>query len=147
MSQGVFPPATLTTEAVRYWSDFNRVYYHPRSSVQINEYELNSGVQPFEGYALGQELFKELNNESELLDRDFRLFAEECDRMQAIQILTSADDAWAGFAGQYISELRDEYGKVEICTFGLERGDRVVRVCLPAGAAPASGASRSLTVY
>lgn len=124
----MFPPAALTTEAVRYWSDFNRVYYHPRSSVQINEYELNSGIQPFEGYALGQELYRDMNREHEILDRDFRLFAEECDQMQGIQILTSADDAWAGFAGEYLADLRDEFGKVGICTWALERGDRVVRV-------------------
>jgi len=124
----VFPPAALTTDSVRYWSDYNRVYYHPRSSVQINEYELNSGIQPFEGHRLGQELFGDLNREHDLVDRDFRLFAEECDQMQGIQLLTSTDDAWGGFAGKYLSELRDEYGKVGICTWGLERTDRVVRV-------------------
>jgi hypothetical protein len=107
------------------------VYYHPRSAIQITEYELNSGVQPFEGYELGQELFKTLNREHDLLDRDFRLFAEECDQMQGIQVITSADDAWSGFAAEYISQLRDEYGKVGICTWGLERGDRVVRVSYP----------------
>ncbi|KAI5848868.1 tubulin domain-containing protein [Tricharina praecox] len=127
LEAGVFPPAALTTDAVRYWSDYNRVYYHPRSSVQINEYELNSGIQPFEGYGLGQELFKDLNREHDIIDRDFRLFAEECDQMQGIQLLTSTDDAWAGFAGEYLAELRDEYGKVGICTWGLERTDRVVR--------------------
>lgn len=126
--QGVVPPTPLTTASVRYWSDFNRLYYHPRSSIQINEYELNSGIQPFEGYVLGQELFRDMNREHDLIDRDFRLFAEECDQMQGIQVMTSTDDAWAGFAGQYIAELRDEYGKVGICTWGLERGERVVRV-------------------
>ncbi|CCX08018.1 Similar to Protein dml1; acc. no. A2QAY5 [Pyronema omphalodes CBS 100304] len=127
LEAGVFPPTPLTASEIRYWSDYNRIYYHPRSSVQIDEYELNSGIQPFEGYGLGQELFKGMNREHELLDRDFRLFAEECDAMQGIQIFTSTDDAWAGFAGQYISELRDEYGKVGICTWGLERGERVAR--------------------
>ena len=130
--QGIIPPTPPTTASVRYWSDFNRMYYHPRSSVQINEYQLNSGIQPFEGYGLGQELFKSLNREHDMIDRDFRLFAEECDQMQGIQILTSADDAWAGFTGEYISELRDEYGKVNICTWGLERSERVVRVSSPA---------------
>jgi hypothetical protein len=107
------------------------VYYHPRSSVQITEYELNSGIQPFEGYGLGQELFKTLNREHDLVDRDFRLFAEECDQMQGIQVVTSADDAWSGFTGEYLSELRDEYGKIGICTWGLERGDRAVKVSSP----------------
>ena len=122
------PPAPLTAASVRYWSDFNRVYYHPRSAVQIGEFELDSGLQPFEGYGLGRELFRELNREHDLLDRDFRLFAEECDCLQGIQLLTSSDDGWAGFAGEYVAELRDEYGKAGICTWALERAERVVRV-------------------
>lgn len=125
------PPAPLTTASVRYWSDFSRVYYHPRSAVQIGEFELESGLQPFESYGLGRELFRNLNREHDLLDRDFRLFAEECDCLQGIQLLTSSDNGWAGFAGEYVAELRDEYGKAGICTWALERTDRVVRVSFP----------------
>lgn len=135
--QGVVPPAPLTTASVRYWSDFSRVYYHPRSAVQIAEFELESGLQPFEGYGLGRELFRDLNREHDLLDRDFRLFAEECDCLQGIQLLTSSDDGWAGFAGEYVAELRDEYGKAGICTWALERTDRVVRVSFPLSLSPA----------
>ena len=48
--------------------------------------------------------------------------------MQGVQVLTSVDDAWGGFAGEYVEELRDEYGKLDICVWGMEKGNRVVRV-------------------
>lgn len=96
--------------------------------IQINEYMLHSDITPFEGFELGRELFKDLNREHDLIDRDFRLFAEECDQMQGIQVITSADDSWGGFAAEYMAELGDEYGKIGTCTWGLERGDRVTRV-------------------
>lgn len=121
------PAPELDTSSIRYWSDFNRVYYHPRSSIQINEYELDSKVVPFKGFGLGKALFHNLHMEHDLIDRDFRLFAEECDQMQGIQIMTSTDDAWGGFASEYAAALRDEYSKTSIVTWGLEGRDKVPR--------------------
>src|SRR5687767_4269044 len=105
------PAPKLTTSSVRYWSDFSRVYYHPRSLVQLYDYELNSSIQPFDRFAAGAELFSTLDKDDDIVDRDFRPFVEECDRMQGIQVFTGLDDAWGGFAGEYVEALRDEYGK------------------------------------
>lgn len=82
---------------------------------------------------MGKDLFHQLDKEHDLLDRDFRLFAEECDQMQGVQIITSADDSWGGFASEYVAALRDEYSKIAIVTWGLESGDEVPRVGLPSG--------------
>lgn len=68
--------------------------------------------------------------EHDLIDRDFRLFAEECDQIQGIQIMTSTDGAWGGFASEYVAALRDEYSKASIVTWGLEGRDKVPRVSL-----------------
>lgn len=113
-------PPPLTTEAVRYWSDFNRVYYHPRSAVQLNEYELGSSLAPFERWDSGEELFASLDKEHDVVDRDLRPFIEEADQMQGIQVLTTLDDAWGGFASRYLERLRDEYGKTTIWVWGLQ---------------------------
>ncbi|RPB06132.1 tubulin nucleotide-binding domain-like protein [Choiromyces venosus 120613-1] len=121
------PPVRLEPTSVRYWSDFNRVFYHPRSSIQLNEYDLNSKIMPFESFGLGRDLFNQLNREHDLLDRDFRLFAEECDQMQGVQIFTSAEDAWGGFAAEYVAALRDEYSKIGIMTWGLQDFEKVTR--------------------
>ena len=119
LAEGLDPPQ-LTTESVRYWSDFNRVYFHPRSIVQLNEYELGSALMPFENWSAGEELFNSLDKEYDLLDRDLRLFAEEADQMQGIQVLAGVDDAWGGFAARYMDRIRDEYGKTTTWFWGVE---------------------------
>lgn len=110
----------LTTSSVRYWSDFSRVFYHPRSIVQLNEYELNSSLMPFEKWHMGEELFSSLDKDHDIVDRDLRPFIEEADHMQGIQIMTGIDDAWGGFAAKYLERLRDEYGKSPIWVWGLQ---------------------------
>lgn len=54
-----------------------------------------------------------------MVDRDVRPFVEECDRMQGLQVFATLDDAWGGFAGRYLSALRDEYPKTCIWLWGL----------------------------
>ncbi|EFW20892.1 mtDNA inheritance, partitioning of the mitochondrial organelle [Coccidioides posadasii str. Silveira] len=121
------PLPRLTPETVRYWSDFNRLFYHPKSIVQLNEYEMNSQLMPFEDWTVGEAFFNSLDREHDLLDRDFRPFAEECDQLRGIQLFTGTDDAWGGFAARYIDRLRDEFGKKSIWTFALESGLKTER--------------------
>ncbi|KAF8417116.1 tubulin domain-containing protein [Tirmania nivea] len=118
-------PPPLTTDTVRYWSDFNTLYYHPRSIVQLYQYAVNSTLSPFENYTDGRELFNSIDKEYDVLDRDIRYFAEECDQMQGIQIFTTTDDGWGGFASEYALALRDEYPKTELWTWSFERGEKV----------------------
>ncbi|KAI0023234.1 tubulin domain-containing protein [Xylariomycetidae sp. FL0641] len=113
-------PPELTTSTVRYWSDFNRVFFHPRSLIQLNEYDLNSTLMPFEKWHMGEELFASLDKEHDLVDRDLRPFVEEADQMQGVQVMTGIDDAWGGFAARYMERLRDEYGKTPIWVFGVQ---------------------------
>ncbi|KAL4917795.1 tubulin domain-containing protein [Aspergillus aurantiobrunneus] len=114
----------LSSETVRFWSDYNRVFYHPRSIVQLNDYELNSRIMPFEDWNLGEDLFNDLDKEHDLLDRDVRPFAEECDQLRALQIFTSSDDAWGGFTARYVDRLIDEYGKKAVLVWAMEDGKR-----------------------
>ncbi|KAL8697940.1 MAG: hypothetical protein Q9201_006845 [Fulgogasparrea decipioides] len=111
------------TQTVRFWSDFTRVFYHPRSIVQINDYELGSTILPFEKWGSGEELFSTLDKDHDLLDRDVRPWAEECDQMQGMQIFGSADDAWGGFASKYVESLKDEYGRIPLWFWALEGDD------------------------
>ena len=111
-------PPELTTETVRFWSDYNHVFYHPRSIVQLSEYELNSSIRPFEKWHTGDELFADLDREYDLLDRDLRPFLEECDQLQGIQIFTEIDGAWGGFTARYLERISDELGKGSRWVFG-----------------------------
>ncbi|KAJ4116209.1 mtDNA inheritance, partitioning of the mitochondrial organelle [Fusarium equiseti] len=113
-------PARLSTSNVRYWSDFSRAFFHPKSLVQLYDFELNSTTMPFERFSMGTELFSMLDKDHEIVDRDFRPFAEECDRLQGIQVFTTIDDAWGGFTSSYLESLRDEFPKTTIWTWGLQ---------------------------
>ena len=121
LDQGTEPPA-LTTGTVRFWSDYNHIFYHPRSIVQLSEYELNSSLMPFERWQTGEELFSNLDREHDLLDRDLRPLLEECDQLQALQIFSSIDDAWGGFTSRYLERISDEMGKGSRWVFGLKDG-------------------------
>lgn len=75
---------------VRYWSDYSRVYFLPRSLQMIPEVDSNWPEE--------QEMFSHFNEarydafssvspiynfqESELIDGPLRLFVEDCDNMQ-----------------------------------------------------------------
>ncbi|KAL8729096.1 MAG: hypothetical protein Q9181_005116 [Wetmoreana brouardii] len=120
LDKGLETLPKLNTQTVRFWSDFTRVFYHPRSIVQINDYELGSTSLPFEKWGSGEDLFSTLDKDHDLLDRDVRPWAEECDQMQGMQIFGSADDAWGGFASKYVESLKDEYGKIPLWFWALE---------------------------
>ncbi|KAH8169531.1 tubulin domain-containing protein [Sarocladium implicatum] len=144
---------TLTTSSVRYWSDFSRVFYHPRSLVQLYDYELDSSIRPFDRFAAGSDLFQSLDKDDDILDRDFRPFVEECDRMQGIQVWAGLDDAWGGFAGEYVERLRDEYGKTcvwvwgsQAPTAGVQREKRRLRMANTAQSLNRLCASASMVV-
>ena len=75
---------------------------------------------PFDQWVSGEELFEEMDRDADLLDRDFRLWAEECDGMQGIQFFVGCDDAWGGFGARYVERIRDEFGKTAIWAWGIE---------------------------
>ncbi|KAL2271542.1 hypothetical protein VTJ83DRAFT_913 [Remersonia thermophila] len=149
LDAGLTPPR-LTPAQVRFFSDYSRVYYHPRSVVQLPEVGLvlskasssstaaptasSSGPNPsppgagMDRFSAGEELFAALDKDEnhggggELLDRDLRPFAEEADHMQGIQVFAGMDDAWGGFAARYLEGIRDELGsKTEVWVWGLQQ--------------------------
>lgn len=128
LDAGLDPPA-LEPSTVRYWSDYSRVFYHPKSIIQLSEFEVNDKLMPFEKWDVGLELFEKLEREVDLVDRDLRPFVEECDGMQGLQIFTGVDDAWGGWASGWMERLRDEYGKLSIWTWGL--GDHGANTAVP----------------
>ena len=54
---------------MRYWSDYSRLYYHPKSLIQLSEFEVGDTLMPFEKWGVGEELFGTLDAEFDLLDR------------------------------------------------------------------------------
>lgn len=122
LDQGL-DPAPLSSSNVRYWSDFNRVYYHPRSLVPLSIHDIptSSHLQSFNDWTTGEELFESLEREHDMFDRDIRYFAEECDQLQGFQIYASSGDAWGGWTASALQRLRDEFGKISVWVWGLEK--------------------------
>jgi Tubulin domain len=77
-------------------------------------------MAPMQSWSFGYELFEKEDKEHDLLDRDFRFFAEECDQMQGVVVFAGADDAWGGFTKGYVEKLRDELGKGVIWVWALD---------------------------
>lgn len=75
---------------------------------------------PFDRWTSGEELFQKIDRDVDILDRDLRLWAEECDSLQGIQIFGCCDDAWGGFGARYAERIRDEYGKTALWMWGIE---------------------------
>jgi hypothetical protein len=113
------PPQPVSSSSVRYWSDYNRVFFHPRSIAPLSENQFTTDSTAIADWTTGYQTFKEMENRAEIIDRDWRPFIEECDRMQGIQMITSTVDGWGGFASAYGEYLHDEYGKCCIWTWGL----------------------------
>jgi hypothetical protein len=123
----------MSPSSVRFWSDYNRLFYHPRSLVQLHmptsHLQISqTQLSPFDRWDVGEDLFQSEDQEHDLLDRDLRPFIEECDQMQGLQVITGADDAWAGFASSYTERIRDEFGRKSVWVWGLEEGRDVARV-------------------
>ncbi|KAK5074958.1 hypothetical protein LTR64_001163 [Lithohypha guttulata] len=142
------PTRQLKSSDVRYWSDFNRVFFHPRSIVQLSEYTLNDSIRPFENWAAGEDLWRDIDRGSGgLLDRDVRLFVEECDSLQGFQLYSGVDDAWGGWCSRYVDALRDEFGKKSVWVWALEDNEeqqREKRIASKANAARSMSGMRDL---
>ncbi|KAF9110727.1 mtDNA inheritance, partitioning of the mitochondrial organelle [Mortierella sp. AM989] len=101
------------------WSDFSRVYFHPKSMVTMSGYQLGSEFMPFDVFSYGRAAFIETEKEKESYDENLRLFMEECDQLQGFQVLVDVLDGWGGFATSYLEQLREDYPKSALITYGL----------------------------
>ncbi|KAI9068825.1 tubulin nucleotide-binding domain-like protein [Trametes sanguinea] len=111
-------PVTVDASNIRFWSDYSRVYYHPRSIQKLpdladwerSEGEWQSSREAFANH--------EHASEHEIMENEVRLFVEECDALQGIQ-LTSDCDTFGGFTDAFFAAFRDEYPKLPSLTFPL----------------------------
>lgn len=123
-----------TTSTTAFFADFASTYFHPRSlipitppfpsisqpsAMEITAFAASSSPQTA-NFEAGADLFDARDAEVDVLDTDTRRWLEECDSLQAIQIFSSSDDAWAGFATRYVERLRDELGKACIWVWGVD---------------------------
>ncbi|CAB5205145.1 unnamed protein product [Rhizophagus irregularis] len=106
-------------ETVQFWSDFNRMYYHPKSVNTMMQYQFEDEFMPFDIFSYGKNAFLAHEKELDSFDENFRFFVEECDAIQGFQVYTSIIDGFGGFACSFLEQLRDEYPKTAIWSFGI----------------------------
>ncbi|KAF7969428.1 hypothetical protein HWV62_27377 [Athelia sp. TMB] len=102
--------------AVRYWSDFNRLYYPPKTVQKlpdIADWEDKEG-----DWEDGRALFRRFDEDTDVMDDAVRAFAEECDALQGVQLAFDTPAA-GGFTAALLAALRDEYAKLSLLAFPL----------------------------
>ncbi|KAH9893938.1 tubulin nucleotide-binding domain-like protein [Cubamyces lactineus] len=94
---------------IRFWSDYSRVYYHPRSAQKLPDL---ADWERAEGeWNASRETFSTYEHEHEIMENEVRLFVEECNALQGIQ-LTSDCGTFGGFTDAFLTVFRDEYPKM-----------------------------------
>ncbi|KAJ6554978.1 Misato segment II tubulin-like domain-containing protein [Mycena vulgaris] len=101
---------------VRYWSDFNRVYYVPRTVQKvpdIPEWEDAEG-----NWAAGSDRFTRFDEDTGLMEGALRLFLEECETIQGIQLMHDTS-TFGSFMNSFLTSLRDDFGKLPLLAWPL----------------------------
>lgn len=106
----------------RFWTDFCKATLHPNSVVQLSAPWSQGGgdgvARPL-GWGEGQKLLEAAEPADDVADR-LRRFAEECDRLQGLQVLVDADSAFGGVASSALTHAADDYPRLPIILFALQ---------------------------
>lgn len=110
------PPGFGQEDDVQYWSDYLKTRLHPRTCAPLRG--VHYDVEKLDLFEKGREMARPDVME-ELYD-DLRFFIEDCDAFGGVCINTGADDAWAGFASNYMEHLYEELGSsCPVLMFGV----------------------------
>ncbi|KZS89310.1 tubulin nucleotide-binding domain-like protein [Sistotremastrum niveocremeum HHB9708] len=95
-------------DEVAYWSDYNRVYYVPRSLHSLPEPPEWAKQQSMWTYSCEQ--FQRLELDESLMDDSVRHFTEECDLLQGLNVTLDLAP-FGGFTTSLLAAYKDEYPK------------------------------------
>ncbi|KAL5498285.1 DML1 [Sanghuangporus vaninii] len=104
---------------MRFWSDFNRVYYIPRSIQQVPdlpEWEANRG-----DWNHGKNVFERYNLDASLDEGSLRKFIEESNHSQGFQV-SFDNNSFGGFTVRLLESIRDDFPKIPILIFPVLSG-------------------------
>ncbi|KAH6907070.1 tubulin domain-containing protein [Coprinopsis sp. MPI-PUGE-AT-0042] len=113
----------LDEEAVRYWSDYSRVYYAPTTIQQVPEPPERGGEggDPNGNWGISVGVFDKYNEAHDLMEDSVRLSLEECDSLQGLQVLNDVD-GFGGFISSFLTAFRDDYSTTATLAFGILSG-------------------------
>ncbi|WFD33394.1 mtDNA inheritance, partitioning of the mitochondrial organelle [Malassezia cuniculi] len=119
--------------AIEYWSDYSRVFFHPRSLVHVASPSLSgttfmqpmgSDVLQFSSYEQGHQVAVCMEHDQSVMDDNLRWLAEDSDLLQGFHIATSSFDGFSGYSNWYLSELAEEFPKTPRIAFAFSRAVR-----------------------
>ncbi|EPQ55584.1 tubulin nucleotide-binding domain-like protein [Gloeophyllum trabeum ATCC 11539] len=94
---------------IRFWADYSRVYYHPRSLHKLPE---PAEWQDTAGdWNYGQDLFTQYDQDNALIDDSLRHFMEECDALQGIHVMNDTS-CFGSFTDSMLTMLKDDHPKL-----------------------------------
>ncbi|KAF8559903.1 tubulin nucleotide-binding domain-like protein [Imleria badia] len=100
------------TTKIRYWSDFSRVFFDPKSIQAVPDTpELVEG-----DWNTSRETFSRYDDNAELMDGSLRLLMEDCNSFQGIQMIQDTS-IFGGFSSSFLSAFREDHPKATIMTF------------------------------
>ncbi|KAI8823109.1 Misato segment II tubulin-like domain-containing protein [Fimicolochytrium jonesii] len=108
-------------KAVTVWSDYNKIYYHPKSLLEVPHYIHDDDQNPFSVWTQGLDVMTDAEFRDECFDERLRFFVEECDSLQGFNILADAEDGFSGIAGSFLNHLSEEFPKKASITFGIHK--------------------------
>ncbi|RKP00894.1 hypothetical protein CXG81DRAFT_19251 [Caulochytrium protostelioides] len=118
-------PVNPDVDHLQVWSDFNSLYYHPKTTLAVPTYTMDLDMAPLAAYGQGAALLTDTEYTEfadELIEDRLRFFLEESDHVQGFQMAADTATGWSGLATGIVAHLADELPKVPVWILGLEQG-------------------------
>nr|VWO95844.1 Lon protease (EC (ATP-dependent protease La) [Ganoderma boninense] len=109
-------PSTSTTglSRVRFWSDYSRVFLHPRTPQRLPDLADWDAIDG--DWNKSKEGFQKYVSDHDLMENELRSFVEECDGLQGLQLMSDCV-AFGGFTDAFLTAFRDEFPKLPSLAF------------------------------
>ncbi|KAJ3178326.1 Protein misato 1 [Geranomyces variabilis] len=111
--------STHLESSVTVWSDFNKLYYHPKTVVEVPHFLHDDDLKPFSAFTQGLDVMADHDFRDEFLEERMRFFVEESDSLQGFNLIADATDGFAGITANLLEYISDEFSKKSAMTFGV----------------------------
>ena len=140
LDAGYVQSKSLKPDNIKYWSDYNKLIYDPRSLVTLGDWDYNLDEYgthrnfpqlKFDTFEVGKEEYNSCKDERM---EEFRIFIEQCDLLQGMNFFTEIDSAWGGFTNEYLLDINDEFfdgystTKHNIWTYGVMNSNNKLKL-------------------
>lgn len=100
--------------SVKFWTDYCKVYYHPRTLLQL--YSSWADVQTFDNYGAGKDVLSDGLQGEEMNER-LRFFVEDCDHIQGFQFIVDDSGGFSSVSAEILESIADEYTSTPVLLY------------------------------